>query len=538
MSIVDDFELDEDLVLRARAIRERHYRRRSRAAQSGRHLPTTTELLRGMPFLSGHVLTDAKAWAERLEVTLSAKVGSRVIKALQALTVPCSADTFLKTAHVLESTQGLHRYTDDTDAALRCRIYAAGLGSIDAARQIAQYTANRTYKRLDNEDEVRERMITAMIGWTIVASDHQVVAETRLIRRDNLCARALTIGEKLTQEIAQGQKTAAEVDGFEQRESTRSKIIELVQSSNGNCIGTAATPAGGTDQHERCLVIRELSGIENIQAGREAIKSFEEIAGKELPLVPVPDLTAVRRELLAEFPNACKAIDVLLSELVGRASVQFSPVLILGPAGIGKSRFSLRIFEVLGVPAHRYSCDGTSDNSFAGTPRRWSTGEASVPLELIRRRRIANPGVVLDEIEKAGGHRRGSGGCLHDALHGLLEPETAATYADSYLGASANLSCVNYIAIANSLQGLSTPLLDRFRVVEYPAPTREHVPILAPRLLVDACKHKGLDPRWIEPLTSSELDLIARTWDGGSLRKLGRIINAITEARTAFATKH
>jgi hypothetical protein len=538
MNIVDDFELDEDLVLQARAIRERHYRRRSRAAQSGRHLPTTTELLRGMPFLSGHVLTDAKAWAERLEVSLPAKVGNKVIKALQALTVPCSADTFLKTAQVLESTQGLHRYIDDTDAALRCRIYAAGLGSIDAARQIAQYTANRTYKRLDNEDEVRERMITAMMGWTIVAFDYQVAAETRLIRRDNLCVRALTIGEKLTQEIAQGQKTAAEVARFEERKSTKSKIAELVQSSNWNRISTAATPAGDTDKRERCLVIRELGGIENTQAGREAKKAFEEIVGKEIPLVPVPDLTAARRELLAEFPNACKAIDVLLSELVGRASVQFSPVLILGPAGIGKSRFSLRIFEVLGVPAHRYSCDGTSDNSFAGTPRRWSTGEASVPLELIRRRRIANPGVVLDEIEKAGGHRRGSGGYLHDALHGFLEPETAATYADSYLGAPANLSCVNYIAVANDVRGVPTTLLDRFHVVEYQRPSLDHLPMLAPRLLGDALKSRKMDPRWTEPLTAEELESIAGVWKGGSLRKLSRIISAVLDARTTRITRH
>jgi hypothetical protein len=538
MNTVDDFELDEDLVLRARAIRERHYRRRSRAAQSGRHLPTTTDLLRGMPFLSGHVLDDAKAWAERIETCLPAKVGTKVIKALQALTVSCSADTFLKTAQVLDSTQGLDRYIDVIDAALRCRIYAAGLGSIEAARHIAEYTANRAYNRLDNEDEVRERLITAMMGWTIVASDYQGAAKTRLLRQENLCARALMIGEKLTQELVQGQKTAADLDSLQDRKATKSKITELVNRANWSYISTAATPVEETDKRERCLVVRELGGTENTQAGREAKKAFDEILGKELPLVPVPDLATARRDLLAEFPNASKAIDILLSDLAERTSVQFGPLLIMGPAGIGKSRFSLRIFEVLGIPVHRYSCDGTSDNSFAGTPRRWSTGEASVPLELIRRRKVANPGVVLDEIEKAGGYRRGSGGYLHDALHGFLERETAATYTDSYLGAPANLSYVNYVAVANSLEGLSAPLLDRFRVVEYTPPTLEHLTVLAPKLLLDACKHKGIDPQWVEPLTGIELDLIGQTWGGGSLRKLSRIVNAVTEARTAFATKH
>src|SRR3546814_7088270 len=55
-------------------------------------------------------------------------------------------------------------------------------------------------------------------------------------------------------------------------------------------------------------------------------------------------------------------------------------------------------------------------------------------------RKVANPGIVLDEIEKAGTSRHN--GNLLDALLAMLEPETSAQWFDRYLEAPVNLSGV------------------------------------------------------------------------------------------------
>jgi hypothetical protein len=52
-----------------------------------------------------------------------------------------------------------------------------------------------------------------------------------------------------------------------------------------------------------------------------------------------------------------------------------------------------------------------------------------------------------------------------DCLLGFLQPETNARYPDPALQTNLDLSQVSYVATANSLDPLPSPLRDRFRVV-------------------------------------------------------------------------
>ena len=153
-----------------------------------------------------------------------------------------------------------------------------------------------------------------------------------------------------------------------------------------------------------------------------------------------------------------------------------------------------------------------------GTARRWSSGEPSLPVALITRYKMAGPGAVLDEIEKAGTSRHN--GQVHDALLAYLERETACRFHDPYVQAPCDLSHVTWLMTANSLESLSAPLRDRCRVIQFPEPGREDLPVLIRQITADILADQGLDQRWIIPLDDVELAAIEEAWPGGSLRTL------------------
>ena len=270
------------------------------------------------------------------------------------------------------------------------------------------------------------------------------------------------------------------------------------------------------------------------------LPQFESVINKALPLIVPPPLKEVRKALLFEFPYAQNVIDTVLADLIGRPTVLIRPTLIFGEPGGGKSLLGRRIAEVLRVFCWRTD-SSRSDAVFAGTDRRWSSAEPCHPFLAVARAHHANPMILLDELEKAGGMGGGMTdgvGRLWDCLLGLLEPETSIRYPDPLLQVNIDLSNVSYIATANSVAGLPRPLLDRFRVIKLPLPSRDHLDALLPAIVADLARERGLDASWIAPLDGDEHAAIASAWNGGSVRNLRRLVEVILRDRDANATRN
>jgi len=190
----------------------------------------------------------------------------------------------------------------------------------------------------------------------------------------------------------------------------------------------------------------------------------------------------------------------------------------------------------LSVSVWRTDASQADGAVFGGTSRRWQSAEPCHPFLAIAQAKIANPLVLIDEIEKAA--TRTDYGRLWDCLLAFIEPETSARYPDPALQINLDLSQISYVATANRLDPLPSPLRDRFRVVTFPKPTAKDLDSLLPPVIDDLARERGIDRAWLTPLDGVECAAIAKAWRGGSVRRLRRLVEGVLRDRDAHSTKN
>ncbi len=243
-----------------------------------------------------------------------------------------------------------------------------------------------------------------------------------------------------------------------------------------------------------------------------ALIPFKEMVGKKVPLAVCDNLGHIKEVLESEFPAFDKLIRQVMRLLTvsmnGNRVFKLDPILLTGPAGIGKTSFCNRLTELLNVPSVIIGLAGSTDNmELKGLSRVYNTSKPSTVISSIVRENIANPLFVLDEIDKT--RQDSKNGSVTETLLQMLEPQNARHFYDEFLMGRVDLSHVSWIATANSTDHLPAPLLSRLTVIELEAPKdKTHYRAIVKRTTEDYLKTRGIDRRWLPEFSDREWELL------------------------------
>jgi len=188
--------------------------------------------------------------------------------------------------------------------------------------------------------------------------------------------------------------------------------------------------------------------------------------------------------LYESCPNFSEVIDDLKKYMAlavsGNEPVQFTPILLLGEPGIGKTHFAKCLAETLGTGYEFVSMSSlTAGWILSGSSSQWSNAKPGKVASALVGGDYANPLMVLDEVDKAGGDSR------YDpmgALYGLLERDTARSFKDEFIEVEMDASHILWVSTANDERSLPEPILNRMNVYEVPRPDEDEASRIACRL--------------------------------------------------------
>ncbi len=221
----------------------------------------------------------------------------------------------------------------------------------------------------------------------------------------------------------------------------------------------------------------------------------------------VPDMAS----LYDQLPNFSDALDdvkrhVALSQDCGDG-LEVTPMLLLGPPGIGKTHFARKLAELLGTGMNLVPMSSmTAGWLLSGASSQWKGAKPGKVFEALVEGQYANPVLVVDEIDKA------SADAQYDplgALYSLLEHDTACTFMDEFAEVAIDASQVIWIMTANDERCIPEPILNRMNVFEIEPPSFDAARTIARHLYTSIRAEHGWGERFAPDPSDDLLDLLA-----------------------------
>ena len=291
-----------------------------------------------------------------------------------------------------------------------------------------------------------------------------------------------------------------------------------------------------------CDALGDVSGND----GRAISKRYANIVGRKLDVIGGNIMAKkLYDDLYARFPWAKEAIlritgQIAISQKSSNSGIiRIPPILLVGEPGSGKTKFSTALGEHLNIPVTVVPLGGTADSGgLLPVARGWATSRACGPVNAMLAHEIANPILVLDELDKAAGggnvNSAQSNGSVMGALLSMMNGD--GRYFDTCLQANVDLSYVGFIATANTLKGIPDAVLDRFFVIKLPTPTSKYFDVIFEGIQKDEAKKFACEISDLPQLDEFEIEDLRVMMDdkGSSIRSIQRAYRMMIGNKALF----
>lgn len=323
-----------------------------------------------------------------------------------------------------------------------------------------------------------------------------------------LCAEELAKYEHERQEAQKAadlkivRREKAIAKAFEEPKRDNAAVRHVDQAFEQNAIWTAhAAASHGSGRDQKYPVFHPNHGLALYQRMSRYNKEdreryqlvYEQMrANGHLRAIARPSPAALQQLALSQ-PHMAPVVEFVQDQIAlarrARKPLRIPPILLAGEPGIGKTHFAQGLAKSLSAPLSIQRLDSDLTGAlFLGSDRKWGNSQHGLLFELLILGKVANPVVVLDEIDKI----NRSADRAQSSLYSLLEPVSAAHLRDISLEFEFDASLVTWIATANDATRLDDPLRSRFKEFHIQMPNAEQCLVLAREVMSSTIRDTGV----------------------------------------------